>query len=330
MFAHSTDVLIYVAIFLACSVSSSGQDGMTFRCEDLRSAGLVLVPAISPDYDALLADIQNRIDHPPADPQIMLPPLRKMMFGKISPEKRPTSAILLNRSDKSIAALALVWRYEEAGGRTYTRSFMNTFGNALLLPFSNQGPLSEKAKAYWFTILPGSKRYLGENEMAGDNTDVRLPGPDEIWTGGGGFGAGGGSGRQMPDIRSVTLAIDGVFFTDGEFIGPNQLGLWENVTAEAKTRMAVAKSARDGKGRGLSAAAILAEIIAITGPAPHRPPAPPPGPVSSDDASARSLQRAQSMFSQEIQTVRRMGGDDRAVDVLASQADARLPDYRRK
>src|SRR5580658_5716100 len=103
MLVHSIDTLnrsrrlvipvTCVAMFLAHSVSASAQDGMTFRCEDLRSAGLVLVPVTSPDYDALLADIQNRIDHPPVEPQIMPPPLRRMMFGKISPGKRSTSAI---------------------------------------------------------------------------------------------------------------------------------------------------------------------------------------------------------------------------------------------
>lgn len=113
--------------------------------------------------------------------------------------------------------MELVWRYEEIGGRTYTGSSANTFGRALLLPFSTQ--VNPKLQAYWNTILPGSKRYLGENEMAGDNTDVRMPDEDEMWKGGGGFGSGGGRGR-VNSFKSVTLAIDGAFFSDGEFVGP--------------------------------------------------------------------------------------------------------------
>ncbi len=55
---------------------------MTFRCEDLPDFGLVLVPPSSPDYEPLFADIQRRVDH--------------------SLEKRETSAILVNQSEKSI------------------------------------------------------------------------------------------------------------------------------------------------------------------------------------------------------------------------------------
>src|SRR5580658_3727043 len=112
--------------------------------------------------------------------------------------------------------MELVWRYEEAGGRIYTRSYAMPSARRVLLPFG-ASPSSLKLQTYWSTILPGSKRYVGENEMAGDNTDVRLPADDEIWKGGGGGGAGGGNRTSATPIKSVTLNIDGVFFTDGEF-----------------------------------------------------------------------------------------------------------------
>jgi len=179
-------------------------DGATFQCEDLSSAGLVLVPVSSPDYESLLNDIQHRIDNPPPEVAGMPEMLRRFMVGRIDPDKRATSAILLNRSGKSIAMMELVWRYEEVGGRTYTRSRPENFGKRILLPFSTPTLIMtaaayQKIQAYWNTILPGSKRYLGEDRMAGDNTDVRLPASDEVWKSGGGSGnAGGGRRAQNP------------------------------------------------------------------------------------------------------------------------------------
>jgi hypothetical protein len=314
------------AVAVAGVLLSGGQDNMIFQCQDLKNAGVELVPVTSPDYDALFKDIQQRIDNPPAGPSIP-ERLRRMMFGRISPDKRSTSAILLNKSAKSIAATALVWRYEEEGGRRYDHSFTNIFGRAVLLPFSNPGP-STKVQAYWFTILPGSKRYLGEGEMAGDNTDVRLPGPDEIMTGGGGIGNGAGR-SQLRAIKSVTLILDGVFFTDGTFAGPNSLGLWETVTMEAKARSDVAKIARDGKDRGGTAGDILNQIGKLTGPPTGRPPAPPsPGPLDTDRVSSES-QRAQQLLANEIERLRQSLGDQGTVDKLGAQADLALPEFRK-
>ena len=297
---------------------------MTFQCEDLRDAGLVLVPVLSPDYQPLLADIQHRLDTPPPGPPIIPDQLRHMFFGKVSPEKRPTSAILLNKSDKSIAALELVWIKEEFSGRKYTGAWANTFGRTVLLPFGAK-PGQLTLMAYWNAILPGSRRYLAENEMAGDNTDVRMPGPDEIWHGGGLIGGAAGPG-QTPPLKSVTLVIDGAFFTDGEFVGPDHYGLWESVTEEAKTRFDIAKAARDGKNRGATSGEILEEIAKITGPASLQPRMPGRDSISAETALREELQKRAS----EIARTRQTTGDDRTVDLLAAQADTQLPDFRKR
>jgi hypothetical protein len=53
---------------------------------------------------------------------------------------------------------------------------------------------------------------------------VRPPQPDELWKGGGfGVGGAGGSRRSLSPLKSVTLAIDGAFFLDGGFAGPDTL-----------------------------------------------------------------------------------------------------------
>lgn len=241
---------------------------MNFLCEDLPKHRLVLVPPASEDYDPLLADIQRRL----ADPIDGSPPLPERLRPRISPEDRPTSAILLNRSSKAIAALQVVWRFETETGRSYRHSEGMLSPQGLLLRFGRSDDAQFKLYGYWHTILPGSKRYLGESGMVGDNTDVRPPAPDEKWRGGiiGGTGRGGGNSRDP--IRQVTLMLDGVFFLDGEFVGPNAERLFEQTVAEAESHLMVARIAQEGHNKGLRPGDILAEIERATGPAPERPP----------------------------------------------------------
>lgn len=332
---------------------------MVFRCEDLRDFGLVLVPSSSPDYDPLLADIQRRLPHSSELPGLLEQmsqtraenpeqlrkrmeqtvrrinamtagapdPIRQMAFGNISPGKRSTSAILLNRSGKSIAALSLVWHCEEVGGKTDTRPWTNIFGRALLLPFQYDAS-SLKIEAYQNTILPGSKRYLGEYEMAGDNADVRMPEPDEIPQGwGGGFTMCGPwiPAGPAPVIQAATLVLDGVFFADGEFAGPGQYGLWEEITSEARVRMDAAKNARFGKDVGVAAAYVLNQIgsrVGEPGEPPHS------APIGPEKVSAFD-QWAEEKVACEVGMMRGQMGDERTLDWLTAQADTQLPDFRR-
>lgn len=113
----------------------------------------------------------------------------------------------------------------------------------------------------------------------------------------------------------MTLILDGVFFLDGEFAGPNRNGLWEKVTKEAKSVMDVATIARAGRDRGIATGDILHEIEELTGPPTKRPPAP-----------GKTMQRR----AYQIKLNRHSIGDERTVDWLASMTNTPLPDYRRR
>ena len=240
---------------------------MTFLCEDLPKHGLVLVPPSSGDYGPLLDDIRRRM----ANPVDGSPPFPEHLLPRIVPEERPTSAILLNRGSKTVAGLHVIWRFETETGRSYRQSQGMLSPNGVLLRFGR--PDSNLALlGYWHTIFPGSKRYLGESGMVGDNTDVRLPAGDEKW-GGGMIGArGGGGGNRREPLRQVTLGLDGVFFLDGEFVGPDTEHLFERTVADAEAHRIVGRIAREGHDHGRRPEDILAEIERVTGPAPERPP----------------------------------------------------------
>jgi hypothetical protein len=295
---------------------------MEFYCEDLPQHGVVLIPPSSPDYDPLLADIRRRIEHP-VDGS---PPIPESMRARISEQDREASAILLNRSQNGIAAIQQVWTFQETIGRSYSSSIGGGSNPSVLLPFG----IPErhlKLYGYWQVILPGSKRYLNANgEQAGDNSDVRPPAPDEVWTGGFAGGRTGGGRRRGP-MEKVTLTLDGVFFTDGGFAGPNRKGLWEQVVYSAEAHIKVANIARQGHEDGVPPEKILARIEAITGSASDRPPIPRPPSVGSNPEVYR--ESALQMLAWQIGRAQKSQGDERTVFMLMAWGDAHPPQFHK-
>ncbi|GEM_PF-3479837 len=240
---------------------------MEFRCEDLPQHGVVLVPPTSREYDTLLAEIRRRLENPVAGS----PPPLPLTGPRFPEDERFRSAILVNRGPTGIAAVQQVWTFQEAGGRSYTSSFGGVTGSSVLLPFGLPERL-RKLYGYWHVILPGSKRYLdSRGDILGDNSDVRPPDPDEAWQGGIVRGRGGG-GRLPGLLERVTLTLDGVFFTDGGFAGPNRRGLWDQVVGSAEAHLEAAEIARRGRRQDLTPERIFAEIERALGPAGDRPP----------------------------------------------------------
>lgn len=300
---------------------------MEFFCEGLPQFGLVLLPPSSAAYNSSLADIQQRLKQP-VDGS---PPIPEQLRPRISEQDRPTSAILLNQSQKAIAGLQAAWLFETATGRSYRHSRGMLSPQNLLLPFGIPEE-SLKLYRYWHTILPGSKRYLSESGMAGDNTDVRLPEPEEKWRGGmGGAGSGGAGTSGREQVKQVTLVLDGVFFIDGEFVGPDRDKLYEQIVAQAEARMLVGKIARNGHNNGLSPKEIFAEIEKVTGPPAERPSIPPS--VRNADATAEEFRRwALQGLADQFAMQRNYPGyeDERAVYKIMGWTGIVLPTFRKR
>lgn len=278
---------------------------MEFRCQDLRDAGVILVAPDSSRYRPLLADIRG-----------------------LPEEEDPLGAILLNQSAKPIAAWSLIYRYEELSGHGYSSNFIIGVGAlpSVLLPFG----MSEEMRLvqlYGNTILPGSKRYISDGEMFGDNTDVRPPNPEEEWKGGW-FGFCGGTRNSTPldKMRRVTLVLDGLFFSDGVCAGPNELQLFEHIVYDAEVYRQVAHAARELVTQGRSSGAVLTAIEELTGPS--RNPIPPPPGSQSNPESFR--ERARAFVAAHIAGMRGRQNDEEVVEALVSWTDTQLPEYRRR
>lgn len=287
---------------------------LSFYSDDLADAGLILVPNGARDYPHLAADIQNRIDKPANDTSTWSPDVREHMLGTIAPDDWQTSAILLNRSGKSIALMMLVWRLTWRSGRI-DRHAQKVGSEGSLFPQALDAGV-RKMLTYWQTIMPNSKRYISLNSVAGDNSDVRLPEVDELYTGG--YFAWGGPPKDQHLLRSVRLSIDGVFFTDGEFVGPNTEQMWEQTRREAELMNCLANVAAEAHRAAQSPEQIFAAIEEIIGP------------ESAAPDLARFNAHAESKFSNQLpkQKVawslahqRQYFGDDAAIAKLLAWSE---------
>ncbi|MEO8026114.1 MAG: hypothetical protein ABI823_06555 [Bryobacteraceae bacterium] len=212
---------------------------MEFRCIDLPDAGVILISPADPRFAELVAEIRHRVQdfHAPAPSEAEA----EVDWSD------PAGAVLVNRSERPIAAQSLVWKFEDDRGHTFRHTYTHGASGvpSLLLPFWANDHQREHAQ-YWTTILPGSNRFLSRGRVLGNNSDVRPPSPGEEWRGGFIGNGGGGGGRGWPrPIAQATLVLDGVFFADGAFAGPNEARLWEQIVFAAETRQASSKLAAE-------------------------------------------------------------------------------------
>ncbi len=162
---------------------------------------------------------------------------------------------------------------------------------------------------------------IGDGPVLGDNTDVRPPSADELWHGG--FFYVGGLDVNTDEPLKVTL--DGVFFVDGGFAGPNLLGSWEQTVFAAEAHLACAALARVNSQ---SASAFFLQVRQLTGATDERSfPAPPPPSAAPDPEAIRK--RELQIVGCNVLGFRQRVGDEAVIAGVAGWADAPVPKFHK-
>lgn len=294
---------------------------MELLIEDLGQHGLWLIGPGSKYYDQWLEEILQR----GKDRGSVSAPL-----AGIDKAERPASAILVNGSGKDIAAWTMIWRFQRKSGPGSVSTASHGIGvcPSLLLPFG----LTEADLlliGYRMTILAGSKRYVGGGRVLGDNRDVRPP--EARGAMGEGFPLERAQRHSMDwnEMRSATLTLDGVFFTDGEFVGHDEAGSYSRVITEAAVHAETARMVREGLERGETAGEILERVCQTGGDGV------PEHPVAGGAVGTLSVQIQRSHYTRRdearmVEMYRRHEGDVQTLRRLAAWDGAVLPEFRRR
>lgn len=290
---------------------------MPVTCADLAQYGVALVPPSTTEYFELLADIEQRLRSRPEGS----PPIDDATLSRISEHDTSGSAILLNKAKVAIASLAYEW--------SNTMTVLPGTNPSVLLPFGLD-ERTRKFDAYWNTIFPGSKRLMVcDGSSYGDNTDVRPPGEDELSRGRGWWSVI--AGRLQAETKPEKLTLDGVFFVDGGFAGPNRLGSWEQTVFAADGYVACASLAREARRNGTAPAEFFAQITAFTGQTDDRrmPPLPPrfeeSEPIDPEPIRRRELQ----MVGRQALHLRKSLGEEVAMKRIEGWASVAAPKFHK-
>jgi hypothetical protein len=284
------------------------------KLEDFPQAGLVLVGPSSPDCQSLVSEIKARSSPTAPQSDADIPE---------TPEDPNRSVVFINKSQKPVVLLQVLWHLAFANGREAVGACAWAGSELLLLPFGLT-PQDKSAIKYSSAILPGSKRYItNAGNVIGDNTDVRPPSANELAQGGGIIGSGGGYLDPKPFTR-LTISIEGAFFDNGEFAGTNRTKLFEQIAAKATTRAKLIEMARQ---KGKSASAILNEIQSSAREVKTRP-----RPLLIPDPNMPISvyeQRALFDLATSIENMRAFRGDSQTLEVILSWASTKLPAFRK-
>jgi len=193
---------------------------------DLAEFGLPLVTPRDPGFPGLVRDIESR-------PQ---------PFGSRPIGEGSEAAVMLNQSGKAIVALAYVWRYTMVEGPAQTSRHSNLGSSMQLDVLNGRAPVVRDLGSF---ILPGSKRLITEHGMFGNNLDV-LPPEQAPHTGGYmhmGSGGGGGFRNRMNEgqVAEIELCLDLAIFEDGLSVGPDDSGLFDQLTEARERQRTTAK-----------------------------------------------------------------------------------------
>ena len=238
------------------------------------------------------------------------------------PECSGKAATLVNRAKVAIASLAYVWTFRRGVLRKHPPG-----GTSVLLPFGWNDQV-RKIHAYSQTIFPGSKRLLtSDGNELGDNTDVRPPNEDEVWHGGF-VGLGGGSAGTHGDRgEALKLTLDGVFFVDGGFAGPNQLGSWEDTVYDAEAHLAYAALARAARDEGTPANVLLDRVRELSGFTDDRHGAPRRRRMYEAPEEARRI--ANQKVGWVVSRMRLHVSDEQVVAKVVAWGEAAVPHFSR-
>ena len=184
-------------------------DPIKITGKGLPAYGLTVIGFSDPQFDGMISEFFG--DDPPE-------------LIKIA---APTSVFLVNGSDKALVAYDLTYDFLAADGKVNSNEFSPIFVPALM-----DLPRNRLAEDKAVVIMPGRARLISPLLGSGLSKGQSPPA----------FGDESNKKHQkelmMSAIKStlawtssVTITLDGVFFEDGSFVGPNASAFFENTKA---------------------------------------------------------------------------------------------------
>jgi hypothetical protein len=272
-----------------------------FNVKDIKEYGLEIISPLDPSFGSLTAAYFN---------------------GRPSPQLeafKPFAVFLKNRGSKPLVAYVIKWEIVRPDGRITTT--YNSYAQTGVLMGYGVGIATQPGLRQ--IIDPGSVRlfssaspidvdegnamgstgyYATATEAA--NVDPVLKVSDRIKS-------------QLRQSKSITVSLDGAFFADGTFVGPNTSGYFERIKAEIDAKRDLLEQVERAGKKQVDLDRVFEAIETKSNSEPLSP---------SGDSSPEALYRYHTQaFAREIVGLKNAYGKERTTDHLKSLYNLRKP-----
>ena len=267
-------VSLLVAVGFVTVVFSQIKRSQTMRVQfnkrDLPKQRVRIITSSDPEFDAARAGYFN---------------------DESSSEQSPLSIFILNEGTKTVIGYALVWQTVLKNGQIRTS----------VTRYSEPGVLMGIPK-------PADQRF--KHQRAIEPNSVRLIALTEVSPGHSNSAIGIGSTHdELTDATDVTVSLDGVFFDDGTFVGPNTTGFFEGIQATVNAKLDLLKDVAIASENGKAD-----EVLAQIREKGLRGDDPPPSTSTPDDY----YRHYTKLFAQEIADMETVYGKNKVTEYLAN------------
>lgn len=259
--------------------------------------GLVLVGANDPLFPSMANAILNGRDD--------------LLYNTF----QPYSVVLWNKTGKTVVEYCLRWEFTKPDGKrvAWDMSYGDTMG---LLDGSTPkaGASVGKLNA---VIRPGEWMVVTPKSHLGRNSPITPVGRAAI-------------GAYMADLQShvgmlrtssdLTVGLDGVFFDDGTFVGPDQSGFFDRFKAEVQANQDVANQVLSGIAKGQGVESIANQLKTSVSP---------PDALLQNKGSADWYQFFKNREVSAFLRARSTYGDDNAIALARRNRFEHPPDLRK-
>jgi hypothetical protein len=275
--------------------------------------GLVMIAPSDPTFESHLSDLTRHKPNP------------------VIEAIKPFSVFVTNISKKTVVAYQIKWIVVKSDGKIYTRE---TGGyNLQALMDGDRSGVEEMSRTGVYAIEPDSTRYVSLLSSLSKDNDASI----------GGYAGGGDSstitrlqqsmqGENLAPIlenilgdlqhcTSITVSIDGVFFEDGTFVGPDSTQFFEQTSAIVDAKRDLLEEIDFGVKHGRSLKDVFRDVEELSNK-PHSIKAPGATPTEY-------YNDFKTFFAQEAMNVKQTLGKEKAIGLLLRPLQKQWPRLRK-
>jgi len=286
------------------------QTQIPFHVKDLPEHGISLIGPSEPSFESLANALpQGR--------------------AGVSDTSKPFSVFVKNTGDKAVIAYTLKWEFAKADGKIINKSVNYATAGALTGQKSARGRYIIAPHSTHFVSLvfdsptgsvdvsSGTESHVNSVSLDSEATNylrdtarerVHAAKLDRL-------------NKELAQSTGLTVSVDGVFFADGTFVGPNTTGFFEKVKALQRAKHDLLLEIQNGARRGKAESELFNEVEALTkGPKLRL------GPRSTVDDYYNYHKRR---YAAELLRMRNATGAESAIERTLQSLEQGWPELRR-